>query len=63
MKNFKKPFCEVVKFSSGIIATSACGCWDGEDDWGFGSNCTGDTPKCACEVNYSPAEDNCIPNP
>ena len=61
MKNFEKPFCEVVKFNGGVIATSSCGCWDGEDDWGVGANCKPDIPECSCQSNSSPAEANCIP--
>ena len=59
MKNFEKPLCEIVHFTSRIIATSVCGCWDGEDDWG--TVCKRDTPACECTVNYNPAIANCIP--
>ena len=60
MKHYEKPFCETVKFSSSIIASSNCGCWDGVVDWGAGENCTGDTPACTCGENYNPAIANCI---
>lgn len=60
MKNFKKPECEIVRFNSGIIATSTtCGCYD-EDFGNLGTVCTGDVSYCACKVNSNPAEDNCV---
>lgn len=61
MKNFDKPYCEVIKFGGSVMTSSACGCWDGEDDWGAGANCSGDVGFCSCSVNHSPAEDNCTP--
>ena len=58
MKSFDKPFCEVIRFDGGVMtASSSCGCWDGEDDWG--KVCTGDVGYCACTVNHNPAQDNC----
>lgn len=61
MKNFKKPSCEIVWFGGNVLTSSGCGCWDGEDDWGFGANCKGDVGYCACKINHNPAEDNCTP--
>ena len=61
MKNFNKPECEVVRFNNNIIASSSCGCWDEETDWGAGANCTGDIAYCSCQVNHNPANDNCTP--
>ncbi len=63
MKNFSKPFCEVVRFNNAVLTASNCGCWDGEDDWGIGANCKGDTPTCECGENYNPAIANCITQP
>lgn len=63
MKNFCKPFCEVVRFNNAVLTASNCGCWDGEDDWGVGANCKGDTPTCECGKNYNPAIANCITQP
>ena len=61
MKKFEKPSCEFVKFSSNVLTTSVCGCWDGDEDTGAGTNCTADgTPQCTCQVNYDPAVANCI---
>ena len=61
MKNFEKPFCEVVKFNGSVIATSTCGCWDGYVDDGVGADCTLDgVPQCVCQVNYDPSVANCI---
>jgi len=60
MKNFTKPYCEVIRFSGNVVLTStSCGCWDGEDDWG--TVCTGDVAYCACSVNHDEAKDNCTP--
>lgn len=61
MKTFSKPECEIVRFNSAVIATSGCGCWDGEDDWGAGANCTGDVGACTCEVNHIVGTANCTP--
>lgn len=61
MKQFDKPLCEVVKFDSSVMTSSNCGCWDGEDDWGVGANCKGDTPSCECQVNHIAGTANCTP--
>ncbi len=58
MKNFSKPACEVIRFNSGIITSSACGCYD-EDFGDLGTVCTGDVSYCNCKINHSPAQDNC----
>lgn len=61
MKNFEKPFCEVVKFNGGVIATSGCSCWDGYVDDGPGADCTLDgVPQCTCDPNYDDPSKNCI---
>lgn len=59
MRNFNKPACEVIRFNTGIITASSCGCDDGDYDWG--TVCTGDVGYCACSVNHNPAQDNCTP--
>lgn len=61
MKKFSKPCHEVVYFNSSVIATSTCGCWDGEDDWGPGGNCTGDVAYCECQENHIAGTANCTP--
>lgn len=57
MRNFEKPFCEVVRFGSSVMTASACGCFDGEDDWG--TVCTGDIASCECEINTIAGTANC----
>ncbi len=60
MKNFEKPFCEVVRFGSSVMTASDCGCYDellGVQD----SDCIGDIGYCACTVNHNPAIANCTP--
>ena len=59
VKSFVKPFCEVVRFSGSIMTVSGCGCWDGEDDWGTGADCTSDIAYCDCEKNNLPGQANC----
>ena len=58
MKSFEMPVCEIIHFGSGIISTSTCGCFDGEDEWP--RDCKGDMGYCECTVNYDPALANCI---
>ena len=63
MKNFVKPVYEVVRFSNNVLTASNCGCWDGEDDWGIGANCTGDIAECTCSNNHIVGTANCTPCP
>lgn len=62
-KCFTKPYYEVVRFSSGILTASTCGCFDADFCSTNYTNCTGDGAVCTCGTNYSPALDNCIPCP
>lgn len=58
MKNFVEPFVEIIKLDGAVIATSACGCFDGVDDWG--KVCTRDTPACCqCTSDTGPGG-NCV---
>lgn len=62
-KSFEKPFCEVVRFTHGIIMTSGCGCNIGGVDFpGCNQNyCTGIDTYCSCQTNFDdPDAGNCV---
>ena len=65
MKRFVKPVCEIVRFSNGIIATSACPCYCDFDEFGLfydQSDCTKDKPAyCSCKENHIAGTANCTP--
>ena len=60
MKRFDKPSCEIIRFSSNVIVTSTCGCYNPRLGV-MGEDCTGDVGYCAGTVNHNPADDNCTP--
>lgn len=60
MKKFEKPRYETIYFVNNVIATSACGCYDGVTNWGTDSSCSKNDPTCTCQVNHDPTVANCI---
>jgi hypothetical protein len=65
MKKFEEPSCEVIYLENSIIVTSTqCGCFDGTQDWGEGSDsqCPNlNLAECGCKLNTTdPSLGNCV---